>query len=63
MEKYLLSRTEAAARYGLSVRGLEKLYTQEPSFPLIKLGSRVLIPMPDADAWFAAKIRAEAMTS
>lgn len=63
MEKYLLTREEAAARYSYSVRGLEELYKRQKSFPIVKVGRRVLVPMAEADQWFASQSRAEAMTS
>ena len=53
MEHYLLSRKEAAERYGMSVRGLEEYYKANPDFPLVRLGPRkVLVHRDKADEWF-----------
>ena len=49
---YLLSRKEAAQRYGISLRTLNKLYKQFRDFPVIRQGRKVLIHRERADAWF-----------
>ena len=52
-EAYLLTRKQAAQRYGMSVRGLEEYYKRHPGFPLVRLGPRnVKIHREQADAWF-----------
>lgn len=50
---YLLTRKEAAKRYGMSVRGLEDFYRRNPDFPLVRLGRRnVKIHRERADRYF-----------
>lgn len=53
MSEYMLSRKEAAKRYCISVRGLEELYKRDKTFPVVKFGRRILIPVEAADKWFA----------
>lgn len=52
-EHYLLSREEAAERYGMSTRSLDRLCKGEPTFPVAKIGRRVLIHRDRADKWFS----------
>ena len=49
---FLLTRPEAAKRYGLSVRGLEEMYRRHPEFPLVRIGRKVLVHRDMADAFF-----------
>lgn len=49
---FLLTRAEAARRYGLSVRGLEDMYRRHPEFPLVRIGRKVLVHRDKADAFF-----------
>lgn len=50
---YLLTRAQAARRYGMTVRGLEEFYKRNPDFPLVRLGRRnVKIHRERADRWF-----------
>lgn len=50
---YLLTRKEAARRYGMTVRGLEEYYRTHEGFPLVRLGKRnVKIHRERADRWF-----------
>lgn len=50
---YLLTRAQAARRYGMTVRGLEDYYQRNPDFPLVRLGRRnVKIHRERADRWF-----------
>lgn len=50
---YLLTRAQAASRYGMTVRGLEEYYKRNPDFPLVRLGRRnVKIHRERADRWF-----------
>lgn len=49
---FLLTRAEAARRYGLSVRGLEEMYRRHPEFPVVRIGRKVLIHRDLADAFF-----------
>jgi hypothetical protein len=50
---YLLTRAQAARRYGMTVRGLEEYYKANPGFPLVRLGKRnVKIHRERADRWF-----------
>ena len=52
-EAYLLTRKQAARRYGMSVRGLEEYYKRHPDFPLVRLSKKnVKIHREYADAWF-----------
>jgi len=51
--QYLLTRKQAAQRYGMTVRGLEEYYKRNPGFPLVRLGNHnVKIHRERADAWF-----------
>lgn len=50
---YLLTRAQAARRYGMAVRGLEEYYRHNPDFPLVRLGKRnVKIHRERADRYF-----------
>jgi len=50
---YLLTRAQAARRYGMTVRGLEDFYRRNPDFPLVRLGRRnVKIHRERADRYF-----------
>ena len=49
---FLLTRAEAARRYGLSVRGLEEMYRRHPEFPLVRVGRKVLVHREMADRFF-----------
>ena len=49
---FLLTRAEAARRYGLSVRGLEEMYKRHPEFPVVRIGRKVLVHRDLADAFF-----------
>lgn len=49
---FLLTRAEAARRYGLSVRGLEEMYRRHPEFPLVRIGRKVLVHRDLADTFF-----------
>ena len=53
---YLLSREEAARRYGMSLRRLEELYRRDADFPIIRNGRTVLIHREMADQYFTARI-------
>jgi len=57
MEQYLLSRKDAAKRYGMSQDTFDKLYRRDPEFPVLRVGKRVLIPWKKADAYFARNLR------
>lgn len=54
---YLLSRSEAAARYGLSQRQFDELYRRHPDFPVLRIGRRVMVHREGADAFFTRAIR------
>lgn len=56
-EQYLLSRSEAAHRYGISERELDREIRRNKHFPARKFGRRVLIHRDDADAYFTRYIR------
>lgn len=50
---YLLTRKEAAKRYGMTVRGLEDYYRAHKGFQLVRLGRRnVKIHRERADRYF-----------
>lgn len=50
---YLLTRKDAARRYGMTIRGLEDCYKAHKDFPLVRLGRRnVKIHRKRADRWF-----------
>lgn len=50
---YLLTRKDAARRYGMTIRGLEDYYKAHKDFPLVRLGRRnVKIHRERADRWF-----------
>lgn len=54
---YLLSRNEAARRYGISERQLDRLQRSDPEFPWVRIGRRVLVHRDEADAYFTRNIR------
>lgn len=56
-EPFMLSREEAAQRYGLSLREFTKLYRSNPEFPVLHVGRRVLIHRKGADDFFTRNIR------
>lgn len=56
---YLLSRAEAALRYGISQRQLDELYRRYPEFPILRIGRRVMIHREEADAFFTQRIHEE----
>ena len=51
-EPMLLSRKEAARRYGVSLRTLDYIVKGDPTFPVVHIGARVLIHRELADQWF-----------
>ena len=53
---YLLTRQEAAKRYGISLRMLDNLYRFNRDFPIIRVGHRVLIHRERADKWFTEAV-------
>lgn len=53
---FLLSRSEAAARYGLSQRQFDELYRRHPDFPIVHIGRRVMVYRDGADAFFTRYI-------
>lgn len=59
MEPYLLTRKQAAERYGISLRQLEELYRRHPDFPVLRAGRKVLIHREQADKWFTDWIGGE----
>ena len=52
-DQVLISREQAAARYGLPLRTIESLYRRNPDFPIVRIGWRVMIHREAADKWFA----------
>ena len=51
---YLLTRKQAAERYGLSVRGLEELYYRHPEVPLDRVGRKGQGHREKADEFFSS---------
>ena len=58
-ESYLLTRTQASKRYGLPQRSFDDLYRADPTFPVIRIGKRVMIHRELADKYFTEKLLAE----
>lgn len=54
---YLLSRSQAAKRYGMSQRQFDELYRTHPEFPVLHIGRRVMVHREGADAFFTQNIR------
>ena len=52
-EPYLLTKEAAAERYSISQRQLANLYRRYTDFPVVRIGSSVLIVRERADRWFA----------
>lgn len=57
MEPFLLTRKQAAIRYSISMRQLEKLYRRDPEFPVTRVGKKVLVFRDRADAYFTRYMR------
>ena len=55
-EPLLLSRQEAAERYGISLRQLDGLYRRNPDFPILRIGRKVLIHREEADKYFTERL-------
>ena len=53
---YLLTRQEAAERYRISVKQLERVYRRNRDFPVVRVGRTVLIHRDRADSWFTESI-------
>ena len=58
-ETYLLTRVQASKRYGLPQRSFDDLYRADPTFPVIRIGKRVMIHRELADKYFTEKLLAE----
>ena len=54
---FLLSRSQAAKRYGMSLRQLDELYRRHEEFPILHIGRRVMVHRDEADAYFTRYIR------
>lgn len=54
---FLLSRYEAAKRYGISESELDRMIKGDREFPSIRRGRRVLIHRDMADAYFTRNVR------
>lgn len=59
IEPRLVGLEVAAEIYGLSADTLRRLQDDE-ALPLVRIGTRRLVPIAAADAWFAARIEAGA---
>ena len=53
---YLLTREQAAKRYGLAQRIMDEIYRRDPAFPVLRVGKRVMIHRDKADEYFTARI-------
>ena len=58
-ESYLLTRVQASKRYGLPQRSFDDLYRADPTFPVVRIGKRVMIHRELADKYFTEKLLAE----
>lgn len=58
-ESYLLTRAQASKRYGLPQRTFDDLYRADPTFPVMRIGKRVMIHRELADKYFTEKLLAE----
>lgn len=54
---FLISRSQAARRYGMSQRQFDELYRRHPEFPVLHIGRRVMVHREEADAFFTRNIR------
>lgn len=54
---FLMSRAEAAQRYGMSERQLDGLCKRYKDFPVLYIGRRVMICREKADEWFLDRMR------
>lgn len=59
-DHYLLTRFEAAERYCISVRQIDKLI-RDPTFPVVRIGRSVRIHRDWADKWFDDTVGYKAM--
>ena len=53
---FLLTREQAARRYGLAQRIFDQLYRNDPKFPTLRIGKRVMIHRDKADEYFTERI-------
>ena len=53
---FLLTREQAARRYGLAQRIMDEVYRRDPSFPIVRIGKRVMIHRDKADEYFTERI-------
>lgn len=58
VEPRLVSLTTAGKMYGDISADYVAQLQDEQGFPLVKLGRRRLVPIAEADAWFAARRQA-----
>ena len=56
-KQFLITRQQAARRYGLAQRVFDEIYRRDPEFPIIRIGKRVMVVVSEADAYFASRIR------
>lgn len=54
---FLLTRQQAAKRYGIAQRCFDEIYRRDPEFPIIRVGKRVMVHRERADAYFTRYIR------
>lgn len=54
---YLLTRKQAAKRYGIAQRCFDEIYRRDPEFPIIRVGKRVMVHRDEADNYFTRNIR------
>ena len=53
---YLLTREQAAKRYGLAQRVFDEVYRRDPEFPTLRIGKRVMVHRDKADEYFTRRI-------
>ena len=53
---FLLTREQAAKRYGLAQRIMDEVYRRDPTFPVLRVGKRVMIHRDKADEYFTERI-------
>ena len=58
-DPYLMTRQQAAKRYGLAQRIFDEIYRRDPHFPIIRVGKRVMVHRDMADEYFTRHIREE----
>jgi len=55
-DEYLITREQAARRYGLAQRIFDQLYRNDPEFPSMRVGKRVMVHRQEADKYFTQRL-------